>query len=95
MLNKIGKIGKRNIQANKTLKETFIEKGITRCEKCGSTFVLTFAHRHKRIWYRSKPELLSDFNQVLLLCIHCHTSIEYHKDLSDAVFLEHRGEEKL
>lgn len=71
----------------------FIEKGITYCEKCGSDFGLSFAHFHKRIWYRSQPEKLWDFNQVLLLCLRCHEKIEYDKELTKKIFIDLRGKE--
>lgn len=90
-LKTIGKIGKINIDANRKLKELFADKGITRCELCGSDNYLSFAHRHKRIWYRGYPELLSDFNQVLLLCVPCHEKMEYNKDLTSKIFAGLRG----
>lgn len=55
--------------------------------------MLSFAHRHKRVWYRSCPELLSDFNQVLLLCIPCHEEIEYSTEKTESIFMLKRGEE--
>jgi hypothetical protein len=85
-LKHIGKIGKRNINAVRKLKEIFMDKGITQCELCGSTFALSFAHKHKRVWYREFPELLADFNQVLLLCVPCHEKIEYNKELTAEIF---------
>ena len=90
-LKRMGKIGKRNVNANRKLKDLFVSKGITQCEMCGSTFALSFAHRHKRIWYREFPELLSDFNQVLLLCVPCHEKIEYNKELTSNLFERLRG----
>ena len=95
MINPIGKIGRININANKILKKMFWNKDITRCENCSSTYILTFAHRHKRHWYRKWPELLSSFNQVLLLCHRCHNEIEYDKEKTSEIFLVLRGDEKL
>lgn len=94
-LKKLGKIGKINKASNEKLKELFIENDITSCEICGLTYGLTFAHRHKRVWYRSRPELLSDANQVLLLCLECHQKIEYNKKLTEETFIRLRGEEVL
>lgn len=85
---------KINQKANRKLKQIFQEKDITRCEMCGSDFGLSFAHRYKRRWFLGKSEeLLWDFNLVLLLCIQCHSGIEYDKELTNKVFNELRGEE--
>lgn len=92
-LKHIGKIGKRNINAVRKLKQMFMDKGITQCELCGSDNYLSFAHKHKRIWYREFPELLSDFNQVLLLCVPCHERMEYDKELTNKIFAGLRGED--
>ena len=94
-MRRIGKIGRINIKANKQLKELFYENEITFCEMCGTTWGLTFAHRHKRIWYRSKPELLSDANQVLLLCLECHQKLEADPKLTESMFMDLRGEENV
>lgn len=75
-----------NQRVNKELKKLFEEKGIDRCEMCGSDYLLTFAHRHKRRWYYGQENLLSDFNQVLLLCLKCHNRIEYNKELTEQIF---------
>lgn len=87
-MRNIGKIGKRNIKANKILKELFYEKDITRCEKCGTDFALSFAHLHKRDWYKPKDKqhLLYAFEQVLLLCINCHEEIEVNKEKTEELF---------
>lgn len=83
---KIGKIGKRNIAANKELKKNFEEAGITVCEVTGKNWALTFAHRHKRIEYRSCPEKLSDLNEVLLLTVEIHNLIEHDRKLTNDLF---------
>jgi uncharacterized CHY-type Zn-finger protein len=93
LMNKVGKIGRINIKANRKLVTLFNDKDIYRCELCQSPFMLSFAHRHKRIFYRSKPELLSDFNQVALLCAKCHNEIEYNKEYTKETFMKLRGEE--
>ena len=54
---------------------------------------LSFAHRHKRIWYKRQPALLEDFNQTLLLCLRCHENIEYNREITKEVFSKLRGEE--
>ena len=90
-MKQIGKIGRINQKANRRLKQLFMDKEVVWCEMCGTTSMLTFAHRHKRIYYRSHPELLSDYNQVLLLCQQCHNEIEYDREKSDEVFERLRG----
>lgn len=92
-MKRIGKIGRVNIEANKKLKELFTEKEITRCELCQSPFMLSWHHRHKRLFYRGCPELLSEFNQVILVCAKDHDELERDKDYTKQVFLRLRGEE--
>lgn len=89
-----GKITKINADANRKLKILFESKNIFFCEICGSGDFLSYAHRHKRIFYRRCPELLSDFNQVLLLCtMPCHQLLERDKKLTEDTFLRLRGAE--
>lgn len=83
---------KNNQIANKKLKKLFRDKNLFFCEVCGSAYT-TYAHRHKRRWYLDKPELLYDFNQVLLLCLNCHNKIEYNKDARDWLFNKLRPNE--
>ena len=85
-MKQIGKIGRVNLEANKILKEKFLEYGITRCEVSGRNWALSFAHKRKRIDYRSCPEKLSDINEVLLLTISIHNLIESDKDLTLKLF---------
>jgi hypothetical protein len=79
------------------LKKEFEEKGICYCElgfdDCFRNNFLGFAHRHKRIFYRSSPELLGDFNQVILACQNCHDIIEKDRIKTEEEFLKLRGEE--
>lgn len=77
---------KESQRANRKLKKLFLDKGITYCENCGSTFALSFAHRMKRREYYSQPEKLYDFNEVLLLCIPCHEQIEYDREKTKQLF---------
>lgn len=96
-LKAIGKIGKRNIAANQELKAMFAREFVDSCEvrlaDCMGDFGLSFAHRHKRIWYRKKPNLLSDWHQVVLACAHCHQFMEADKELTKYVFDDLRGVE--
>ena len=82
-----------NKKSNKLLKEIYIDKEIMRCEMCGTTFGLSWHHRHKRDFYIRSIELLSTFNQTLLLCIPCHQKVENKKKLSEEIFNKLRGEE--
>lgn len=94
-IRKIGKIGRRNANANARLARLWKKLGINACEHCGSSYRLTNAHRHKRIWYRAYPELLGEYNQVLRLCISCHEHIEYNAKLTEQLFNALRGPEVL
>ena len=81
----------------KHLKKLYLAKGITRCELrfdgCWGNNGLSWAHRHKRIFYKSQPELLEDFNQTILACVYCHQKIEYDRKLTEEKFIKLRGEE--
>lgn len=76
-------------KARKKLKEIYFDKGITTCEVrldgCWRNNGLSFAHRHKRIYYYSNPGL-GDFNETLLACINCHEKIENDKELTEKLF---------
>lgn len=85
----MGKRGILNQKANKILKDKFLHANITTCEACGSDFGLTFAHRLKRR-HMSTLEELTDIQNVLLLCLKCHMSIEYDKDKTDKLFTQCR-----
>lgn len=94
-IKKVGKQGKRNASANKEIAELFAMNFINYCEadfphEC-SPF-LTIAHRHKRAWYYSQPELLSDFNQVAKLCVQSHDMIEHDAEATEELFIRLRGE---
>jgi len=82
MINKAGKKTKAWDKARAKLKLEYQEKGITYCEICSGTFALSFHHRHKRGWYNTRPYLLGEFNQTLLLCGDHHAELEYDKKLT-------------
>ena len=92
-MKRIGKITKINVEANKKIKEVFAEREIFNCELDHSIFFLSPHHRHKRLWYRGKPELLSEFNQVILVCAKDHDELERNKEYSKEVFMRLRGQE--
>ena len=95
-LKKIGKQGKINQKANQNLKEVYKDRAY-RCEigleGCLGSMYLGVAHRHKRVWYYSQPDLLSSLEQTVLACTNCHNRIENNKELTEEVFLRLRGEE--
>jgi ABC-type transporter Mla MlaB component len=95
-IKKIGKIGRLNIKALRELTKVWETKSIQYCEvmilhEC--SWDLTNCHRHKRVWYRGKPELLWDFNQVIRVCSAAHNLLEYNRELCEEVFVNLRGEE--
>ena len=89
-LNKIGKRGRANLEANRRLKELYQDLGIRYCEirlpGCLINNYLQFCHRHKRDWYKGNVDLLSDYNQTVIGCQHCHDKIEVDKKLTEKVF---------
>lgn len=93
---KIGKGTKRNIDANKKLKEIYQAKGISRCElqfqDCMGTWGLGFAHKRKRWEYIKCPEKLAEFNETILACTMCHQKIENNKELTEYVFKKLRSD---
>lgn len=96
---KLGKIGKLNQKEHRELAKLWVEKDIRWCEyprphDCNFEFMATNAHRHKKIFYRGKPdELRWSYSQVLRLCINSHNLIEYDRELTYDIFQELRGDE--
>lgn len=94
-MRQIGKIGRRNIEANRELRDFYYENETTTCElgfkNCQVNWTLAFAHRHNRVWYRSRPELLSDINQTILACQPCHAQMDDTPGLRKKKFAELRG----
>ena len=89
-LKRIGKYGKRNISANKKIAAMWERLGITTCEirekGCQERWPLSNAHKHKRDFYRMRPELLHDYDEVIRSCQNCHDFIEYDKIKTESVF---------
>jgi hypothetical protein len=79
----IPRTGKKTREWNaalRKLKIAFERAGITKCEHCGSTFALSFAHSHKR---RDIPQGSPLLYEVALLCFltndyreACHSEAE-------------------
>ncbi len=90
-LNKIGKIGRANIEARQRIAEIAEERGMLYCELqfpflCTVNWPVAPAHRHKRAWYKGNVELLSDINQWVVACQNCHNKIENDSALTEVVF---------
>jgi len=92
MVRRIGKIGRINIKARKKIAEIARDKDIRYCENCGGTFGLAPAHRHNRVWYRNRFELLWDYQQWVGLCQRCHGEIEGNREKTAAMFKKLRDE---
>ena len=103
-LKQVGKQGRMNHRANKKIKQMWIEKDIRFCEACEVLNGLghlgwqcgqasSNAHRHERLWYRSQPEKLHSFKQVIRACQKSHTFIDQNRDIRERVFIKLRGEE--
>ena len=97
-LKRVGKRGRINLRANQKLKELYQDKP-NRCELgfegCTGSLYLGFAHRHQRHWYYQRPELLSSYEQTILVCTECHDKIERNDELTKQVFLRLRGVENV
>ncbi len=80
------------------LKKKFERMGVMACEVklngCKGQYWLTWAHRHKRVWYYDKPGMLEDYLQVCLACISCHMKMEQNRQLTESVFMRIRGSQK-
>jgi len=90
-LNRVGKIGRANLAANKLIRAYIQENSINPvCELglsgCLGRMFLTIAHRHKRAWYKGNVELLADPNEWISACQNCHATIEVNRDLTEGVF---------
>ena len=96
-LNRIGKIGVANLEANRKIAMIWKERGYWLCEirfdGCKRDVFLTPAHRHKRIWYKGDAEKLADPRQWIVACVSCHDKIEHNKELTESIFLKLRGKE--
>ena len=98
-INRIGRIGKINLKANREIRKQVAVRRIEKCEigleGCMPRFALCPAHRHKRIWYSGRYELLWHISQWLIGCPVCHNQIEGDKELTEEVFLRLRGNENI
>lgn len=99
-IRKIGKIGRRNFDANTILFKKYIDlPELSPCEigkvgLCWHMF-MGFAHRHERVDYRPYSELLSSVNQTLKACNPCHQYIDSHREEREELFLKKRGPDEM
>ncbi len=93
-LRRVGRVGRANIEANKILREKLghIEYCEMKLEGCLGNWLLQFAHRHKRLYYKGDVEKLSDTNEVVVACQNCHQKTEFNRELNDQVFNRLRGD---
>lgn len=104
-MNKIGRVGRANIAANKRIADITKKEDLHRCEicalhlpelqgvECTESFTLANAHRHKRAYYKGDPEALSDRRQWVKACVGAHDAIEHDAELTARVFEILRGPE--
>ena len=80
------------IEASRELKRQNWWKAQEVCEICRvATWPLQPMHRHKRLWYKNQPELLSNSSQVIKACQSCHQFLESKPHITEAVFIYLRG----
>ena len=62
-------------------------------ESFGVRLKMTYAHRHKRDWYKqgNNDHLLYSYNQTIRCCIPCHMVIEADSNLTEKLFKLHRS----
>ena len=102
MYSKAEQLGKKkpkrtsiNAKANRELLKLQVKMGITHCELC-STQAITNAHRHKRNWYKGKPDkLLWDKKQVIFICTEHHQKLDDRskttEEEKEKIFIKLRG----
>ncbi|GEM_PF-1883833 len=81
-------------EINKKIKELCEKYQIHSCELqldgCKGSWELHPAHRRKRRWYLSHPELLYDMQNWVLACQHCHNRLEFNARLTEQSFIRLR-----
>ena len=94
-MKKIGKIGKLNAKANRKLAELWMARDILWCEypwphDCKQGMGLHNAHKKKRVEYRSEPEKLWAYEEVVRVCQSAHDRMEKSRIHTREVFNELR-----
>jgi hypothetical protein len=69
-------------RARKRLKVIYKDKGITRCEVCGSSWWITFHHLNKR----SSGKAKNTFEDTRLLCIKCHMKADGDRSFNKSLW---------
>lgn len=97
-MNKVGRVGRANMAANKKIAVIAKKEGLDYCEigrlglkemkdiECLGAFTLASAHKHKRAHYKGDADLLSDKKEWVKACVNCHDAIEHNKALTEFVF---------
>ena len=93
-MNKVGKVGKANLDANKLIRAYLKRSPIQYCElgfsECLGTSFLQIAHKHPRAWYKGDVELLADPKLWIVACQNCHQTLDKRTDeskqLTETVF---------
>ena len=86
-MRKMGKKTKEWLKAKPKLVKIYKEKGITRCENCGSRYMMSFHHRPSR----ASQKAIHDFKHTRLLCAECHDLFEPNEELDKKLFAKPRG----
>lgn len=73
-MKRVGKCTIAWTKARAKLKAAFATAGITRCEVCGSSFALSFAHSMSRRFITCDREMM----EVALLCASHHAQCDDH-----------------
>ena len=63
----------------KKLIEIYRQRGVIRCELCGSDWGMSFHHLDKR----SSGKAKNTFEDTRLLCAQCHADVEYDKEANE------------
>lgn len=101
----------KNKDANKKLDDIYKEKGIfdicevkvapdclkvARVSSVGTELKMTYAHRHKRDWYKvsGRGSLLHSYSETLRCCLPCHMIIEQDRKLTNKLFTKLRAGNK-
>lgn len=89
VLDKIYKSKKKYFKCELRIAKNCLPKEIT---SYGETLKMTYAHRHKRDWYKvgNRMRLLKTYNQTIRCCVPCHQLIESDKNLTEGLFRKHR-----
>jgi len=100
---------KINSEANKKLDKIYKKLGlrdicevnmsptclkVAKTSSVGTRLEMTYAHKNKRIWYKSQgnQKYLSSFEHTVRACLHCHIEMEKNRAKTLEVFKRLRPE---